>query len=78
MTAVRASGLARDALFTTSKLRNDAHHPEVAREAFAGTLSALGTGALDLFLIHWPLPRLPTTTSTRGACSRSRCRSPAT
>ncbi|HEY8598071.1 MAG TPA: aldo/keto reductase [Thermomicrobiales bacterium] len=53
---VRASGLGREQVFITSKLNNDAHEPDEARRAFEGTLTALGTDYVDLFLIHWPLP----------------------
>jgi 2,5-diketo-D-gluconate reductase A len=54
--AIRQSGLDRDEIFVTSKLSNDAHRPDDAREAFDGSLKALGLDYLDLFLIHWPLP----------------------
>jgi 2,5-diketo-D-gluconate reductase A len=54
--AIRQSGLERDEIFVTSKLSNDAHRPDDAREAFDGSLKALGLDYLDLFLIHWPLP----------------------
>jgi len=54
--AVAASGLDRGEVFVTSKLSNDAHEPDAAREAFDGTLKALGVDYVDLFLIHWPLP----------------------
>jgi 2,5-diketo-D-gluconate reductase A len=54
--AVRESGLDRSDVFITSKLNNDAHRPDDARRAFEGTLAALGTDYVDLFLIHWPLP----------------------
>lgn len=53
--AIRKSGLDRSEVFVTSKLNNDAHEPDAARRAFAGTLDALGFGYVDLFLIHWPL-----------------------
>ena len=53
---VRASGLDRGEVFITSKLNNEAHEPDEARRAFAGTLDALGSDYIDLFLIHWPLP----------------------
>jgi len=56
--AVRASGLARDELYITSKLNNGYHEPDVARDAFARTLEELGMDHVDLFLIHWPLPTL--------------------
>jgi 2,5-diketo-D-gluconate reductase A len=54
--AIRDAGLERDAVWITSKLDNDAHEPDDARRAFEGTLTALGVDAVDLFLIHWPLP----------------------
>jgi 2,5-diketo-D-gluconate reductase A len=54
--AVRASGLAREKVYITSKLNNGFHRPDDARSAFESTLSALGSEYVDLFLIHWPLP----------------------
>ncbi len=54
--ALAASGLARDDVFITSKLNNSFHAHDDALEAFDGTLEALGTDHVDLFLIHWPLP----------------------
>ena len=54
--AIAKSGLDRGDLFVTSKLSNDAHRPDDARRAFAGSLDKLGFDYLDLFLIHWPLP----------------------
>jgi len=56
--AVAASGLDRADLFITSKLNNGFHQPDVARRAFAKTLTDLGFDYVDLFLIHWPLPTL--------------------
>jgi 2,5-diketo-D-gluconate reductase A len=56
--AVRASGLARDEVFVTSKLNNGFHRPDDARPAFDRTLEELGFEHVDLFLIHWPLPTL--------------------
>ncbi len=53
---VRASGLPREDVWITSKLSNAAHRPDDARRAIDGTLEALGTDHVDLFLIHWPLP----------------------
>ncbi|HET7014448.1 MAG TPA: aldo/keto reductase, partial [Streptosporangiaceae bacterium] len=54
--AIASSGLDRAEVFVTSKLSNDAHEPDEARQAFEETLKALGTDYVDLFLIHWPLP----------------------
>ncbi len=54
--AIAKSGLDRADVFLTTKLNNDAHRPDDARRAFDGSLAALGTDYVDLFLIHWPLP----------------------
>ncbi len=56
--ALKASGLARDDLYVTSKLNNGFHRPDDARRAFDETLDKLQLEQLDLFLIHWPLPTL--------------------
>jgi 2,5-diketo-D-gluconate reductase A len=55
---VRDAGLDRAEVFITSKLNNGFHKPDDARRAFDGTLKALGSEYVDLFLIHWPLPTL--------------------
>jgi 2,5-diketo-D-gluconate reductase A len=54
--AISKSGLGRGEVFVTTKLDNGAHRPDDARAAFAGSLKALGSDYVDLFLIHWPLP----------------------
>jgi 2,5-diketo-D-gluconate reductase A len=54
--AIGRSGLSRGEVFVTTKLNNGAHRPDDARRAFDGSLKALGTDYVDLFLIHWPLP----------------------
>jgi 2,5-diketo-D-gluconate reductase A len=54
--AIAESGLHRDDVYITSKLNNGFHRPDDARRAFDETLAALGIEAIDLFLIHWPLP----------------------
>jgi 2,5-diketo-D-gluconate reductase A len=54
--AVRASGLAREDVFVTSKLNNGFHAHDDALKAFDASLEELGFDYLDLFLIHWPLP----------------------
>jgi 2,5-diketo-D-gluconate reductase A len=55
--AVRESGLPRSNVFVTSKLSNASHGYRATLEAFERTLDALDLGYLDLFLIHWPMPR---------------------
>jgi len=56
--AVRTSRLDRGEVYITSKLNNGFHEPDDAQRAFDGTLEALGSDYVDLFLIHWPLPTL--------------------
>lgn len=55
---IRDAGLDRADVFVTSKLNNGFHKPDDARRAFDGTLKALQSDYVDLFLIHWPLPTL--------------------
>jgi 2,5-diketo-D-gluconate reductase A len=56
--AVRESGIDRDDIFVTSKLNNSFHAYDDALGAFDQTLKELGFDYLDLFLIHWPLPKV--------------------
>ncbi|MBT2232655.1 aldo/keto reductase [Nonomuraea sp. NEAU-A123] len=53
--AVRASGIPREKLFVTTKLFNPDHGR--AEAAFDESLSRLGLDYVDLYLIHWPLPK---------------------
>jgi 2,5-diketo-D-gluconate reductase A len=53
---IRASGIPREEVFVTSKLNNGFHAHDDALKAFDGTLDALGSDYVDLFLVHWPLP----------------------
>ncbi|MGM0928120.1 MAG: aldo/keto reductase [Actinomycetota bacterium] len=52
--AIKSSGIAREDLFITTKLRNgeQAH----ARRAFDHSLRELDLDFVDLYLIHWPVP----------------------
>ncbi|NLS08588.1 aldo/keto reductase [Nesterenkonia sp. MY13] len=55
---VRASGVAREEVFVTTKLHNPNHDPADVHRSFEQSLQALGFDYVDLFLIHWPLPFL--------------------
>ncbi|WP_432562043.1 aldo/keto reductase [Kineococcus sp. SYSU DK003] len=54
---LKASGVAREDVWITSKLNNGAHEPDAARAAIDSSVAKLG-GPIDLYLIHWPLPTL--------------------
>ncbi|WP_432484626.1 aldo/keto reductase [Kineococcus esterisolvens] len=54
--ALRATGLPRDEVFVTSKLRNGDQGYDEALRAYADTCARLGVDALDLYLVHWPNP----------------------
>ena len=48
------SGIPRNEVFITSKLKNTEQGYEKTLAAFDRTLADLGTDYLDLYLIHWP------------------------
>ena len=54
--AIAASGLAREDLFVTTKLWNGQQGYDETLAAFEKSLGRLGTGHVDLYLIHWPRP----------------------
>ena len=54
-----AAGIAREALFITTKLWNNNHRPERVRPAFEASLDRLGLDYLDLYLIHTPFAFKP-------------------
>ncbi|MEZ7195367.1 aldo/keto reductase [Pseudodesulfovibrio karagichevae] len=53
--ALKATSVAREELWITSKLWNNAQRPEDVRPALEQSLKALGLDYLDLYLIHWPV-----------------------
>jgi 2,5-diketo-D-gluconate reductase A len=54
---MRASGLAREDLFVTTKVWNDRHGYDETQRAFDESIDKLGLDYVDLYLIHWPAPR---------------------
>jgi diketogulonate reductase-like aldo/keto reductase len=56
--AVRESGVPRDEVFLTTKVWNDQQGYEGTLRAFEQSRQALGVEVVDLYLIHWPVPKL--------------------
>jgi 2,5-diketo-D-gluconate reductase A len=52
------SGLGRGEVFVTTKLRGREQGFEPAKQALESSLKRLGLDHVDLYLIHWPLPRI--------------------
>ena len=53
---IRASGVPREELFVTTKLRNGDQGFESTLTAFEDSRKRLGLDVIDLYLIHWPVP----------------------
>lgn len=53
---IRASGVSRDQVFLTTKVWNDAHGFDAAKQALDASLARLNVEYVDLLLIHWPVP----------------------
>lgn len=53
--AMDKEGIKREALWITSKLWNNAHHPKHVKPALRVTLENLRLDYLDLYLMHWPV-----------------------
>ena len=63
--AIAASGIPRDELFITTKLWNTEQSRPAA--AFQESLDKFGLDAVDLYLVHWPVPSQGTAeTAWRG------------
>ena len=55
--AASAAGEAVTDVWITTKLNNDAHGFDAAMKAFDASMDKLQRDVLDLYLIHWPLPK---------------------
>ncbi|MGN2641758.1 aldo/keto reductase [Nocardia takedensis] len=55
--AIRESGLPREEVYVTTKLWNSEQGYDSTLRAFDASLQRLGLDYLDLYLIHWPLPK---------------------
>ncbi|PXW92148.1 diketogulonate reductase-like aldo/keto reductase [Streptohalobacillus salinus] len=56
--AIKEVDVPREELFITSKLWNTDHGYDETLAAFEKTLERLDLAYLDLYLIHWPLPKV--------------------
>ncbi|TEA77121.1 aldo/keto reductase [Allopusillimonas ginsengisoli] len=54
---IAESGVPRDQIFVATKLWNDQHGHDISRAAFNESLEKLGMDYVDLYLIHWPVPK---------------------
>jgi len=54
--AIAATGVRREDVFVTTKLWNSEQGYDSTLRAFEKSIERLGTGHVDLYLIHWPLP----------------------
>lgn len=55
---IKQSGIDRDEICVVSKLWNSDHGHDLSRAAFKQSLKALELDYLDLYLIHWPVPKI--------------------
>jgi 2,5-diketo-D-gluconate reductase B len=57
--AIRASGIARDDLWVTSKLWHEDLRPRDVMRSCRDSVKRLGLDRVDLMLVHWPNPDVP-------------------
>ncbi|MFF3227594.1 aldo/keto reductase [Nocardia suismassiliense] len=55
--AIRDFGLARDEIYVTTKVWNSEQGFDSTLRAFDASMQRLGLDYLDLYLIHWPVPK---------------------
>ncbi len=55
---IRSSGLDRKEVFVTTKLWNDDQGYQSTLDAFETSRRRLGLDVVDLYLVHWPVPRV--------------------
>ncbi len=75
--AIRASEVPRSEIFVTTKLWNQDQGFDPALRAFEASLAALALDAIDLYLLHWPVPgkRLESWRALERLASEGRARS---
>lgn len=55
---IKLSEINRENLYVTTKLWNTEHSHENATAAFKSSLATLNLDYIDLYLIHWPVPKI--------------------
>jgi 2,5-diketo-D-gluconate reductase B len=69
---LRASGIARQDVFITTKVWQDHLAPREFEQATKESLARLRLSELDLLLIHWPNPRIPLADTIGVLCRMKR------
>jgi 2,5-diketo-D-gluconate reductase A len=69
---IRASGIARDEIFVTTKVWNDDQGYDRTLRALEASLNRLKLDHVDLYLIHWPSPQRDLYVETWKALIRAR------
>jgi 2,5-diketo-D-gluconate reductase A len=69
---IRASGMARDEIFITTKVWNDDQGYDKTLRALEASLNRLKLKYVDLYLIHWPSPQRDLYVQTWRALIRSK------
>jgi diketogulonate reductase-like aldo/keto reductase len=69
---IKASGIARDALWLTTKVQRDEIGAGALQRSAERSLEALGVAAVDLLLIHWPNEAIPLADSIGALCDAKR------
>jgi 2,5-diketo-D-gluconate reductase A len=55
--AIAASGIPRDQLFVVTKVWNSQQGYQATLQAIEKSLGRLALDSVDLYLIHWPMPK---------------------
>lgn len=70
--AIRASGIPRDDIFLTTKVRPDWQGRERLEPSLEESLEKLGVDVVDLALIHWPYSTIPIEEGVLALCEAKR------
>jgi 2,5-diketo-D-gluconate reductase B len=69
---IRKSGIAREDIFLTTKVRHSDLAPGQFEQSVADSLERLGLPYVDLLLVHWPNPDLPPSAYIPSLCQAKR------